>query len=39
MCPHFTEHILLENISVRPENMKIQSKQSVVDTYFEQLWA
>jgi hypothetical protein len=33
------KHILLENISVTLENMKIRFKQNILDTYFEQIWA
>jgi hypothetical protein len=33
------KNILLENISVTLETMKIQFKQNILDTYLEQLWA
>lgn len=36
---HVRKHILLENITVTLKNMKIQFKQSILDTYLEQLWA
>lgn len=32
-------NILLENITVTLETMKIQFKQNILDTYLEQLWA
>jgi SRSO17 transposase len=33
------KNILLENITVTLETMKIQFKQNILDTYLEQLWA
>jgi len=33
------KHILLENITVTFKHMRIQFKQNILDTYFEQLWA
>jgi hypothetical protein len=29
----------LENITVALKSMRIQFKQNILDTYFEQLWA
>jgi SRSO17 transposase len=33
------KHILIENITVTLNTMKIQFKQNILDTYLEQLWA
>jgi hypothetical protein len=39
MAFHLRKHILLENITVTLKNMRIQFKQNILDSYFEQLWA
>jgi IS4 transposase len=36
---HLRKHLLLENITVALKSMRIQFKQNILDTYFEQLWA
>ncbi len=36
---HLRKHILLESITVTLKNMRIQFRQNILDTYFEQLWA
>jgi hypothetical protein len=33
------KHILFENITVTLKHMRIQSKQNILDSYLEQLWA
>jgi len=35
---HLRKHLLLENITVTLKDMRIQFKQNILDTYFEQLW-
>jgi len=35
---HLRKHILLESVTVTLKNMRIQFKQNILDTYFEQLW-
>jgi len=36
---HVRKYILLENITVTPNNMKVQLKQNILDSYLEQLCA
>ena len=36
---HVRKHILLENITLTLNNMKVQFKQNILDSYLEQLCA